>query len=190
MTGQCLPGTAPKQIDGEAVCEPCAAGWHGTREELTGLRSCVQCTPNTLQPFTGQVECVECPADGVECAVQDRVEVLPGWYRPVDPLGAADDGDLSHRDNVTYMFSPLRLEPVRCSREGCMGGANLSDASCAEGHTGPLCGACFEGWYMGQDGCSLCEVDASSGSSSLASMISISASSFAGFVVSSTLGSM
>ena len=34
--------------------------------------------------MAGQTACVPCPAAGVDCAQQDRVEVLPGWYRALD----------------------------------------------------------------------------------------------------------
>ena len=62
----------------------CRPGWFGTEESLTGLRSCEQCAPNTLQPLPGQTMCVPCPRQGVNCLVQDRLEVLPGWFLDAD----------------------------------------------------------------------------------------------------------
>ena len=118
-------------------------------ESLTGLRSCDPCAPNTLQPLAGQTSCVECPAAGVDCTVQSAVEVLEGWYRPdANASGAANDTAL--------------LAPVRCpQRGGCLGGPDAGDSSCAEGHTGPLCGMCKPGYYRSQlrsgGGCALCD---------------------------------
>ena len=37
--------------------------------------------------MAGQTACVPCPAAGIDCTQQDRVEVLPGWYRA---FGATD----------------------------------------------------------------------------------------------------
>ena len=71
---------------------PCSAGWHGTSETVPGanvqLQTCKPCTPNTLQPSAGQTSCLPCPDDGVDCTVQDRVDVLPGWYRPTAEVEA------------------------------------------------------------------------------------------------------
>ena len=48
------------------------------------MRTCEPCAPNFLQPLAGQVECLPCPRDGVDCTVQDRVQVLPGWFLDAD----------------------------------------------------------------------------------------------------------
>ena len=143
---------------------PCAPGWHGTEESLTGLRACTPCEPGTLQPRAGETRCVACPPEGVDCSLQDRIEVLPGWYRHIATSAAtatedadadADDDDDVSADAATAAnaTAPL-LTPVRCPRrEGCLGGANESDGSCAEGHRGPLCGICREGYYHRERSC-------------------------------------
>ena len=61
-------------------CVPCRRGWFGSAESLTGLRVCEPCAPYTLQPLPGQASCVACPSSGVDCTVQDRLEVLPGYF--------------------------------------------------------------------------------------------------------------
>jgi len=59
---------------------PCRAGWHGKQESHTNLTSCEPCPPNFLQPLRGQASCLPCPPRGVDCTVQDRIAVLPGWF--------------------------------------------------------------------------------------------------------------
>ena len=131
------------------MCAKCEAGWYGDQDPLTGLRTCKPCAPNFLQPLPGMTSCEPCPAPGVDCTVQDRLELYPGWYRP----------EASADDNRTVV-----VEPVRCPRrEGCLGRSNASDASCAEGHVGPLCGACLDGFYMGSEGCARCETQREGG---------------------------
>ena len=50
------------------------------------------------------------------------------------------------------------LAPVRCpERESCLGGDN---SSCAEGHTGALCGVCDDGHFRSNGACVLCDADA------------------------------
>ena len=128
------------------MCEP---GWLLSKESITGLRTCVPCAPNTLQPLPGQLSCVPCPDQGVDCTMQDRVQLYPGWFRP---------NTTQPNDENTSLDGDTIVNPVRCTiREGCLGGPNVSDASCAEGHEGPLCGACTEGYYMGARGCKTCE---------------------------------
>ena len=150
----CAAGTQPVQVGDTAVCEPCAPGWRGTQDSLTGRRGCEPCPARELQPASGQTECEQCPLEGVDCTFQDQVMLRPGWFRP-----AASD---NRTDNRTI------LDPVRCvHREGCLGGPNVSDASCAEGHVGPLCGTCLAGYYMGSGGCVECGDEDGAGSVAL-----------------------
>jgi len=150
----CAAGTQPVQVGDDADCKPCDPGWRGTQDVLTLRRGCEPCPARELQPAAGQTECEACPLEGVDCTVQDQVMLLQGWFRPV----ASDN----RTDNRTI------LDPVRCvHREGCLGGPNVSDASCAEGHVGPLCGTCIEGYYMGSAGCVECEDEDGAGSVAL-----------------------
>ena len=79
VDGGCAEGFEPKQTEaGGAECVPCEPGWHGTQDSKTQLRSCKPCASGTLQPLRGQTSCLDCPAQGVDCAVQDAVQVEPG----------------------------------------------------------------------------------------------------------------
>ena len=49
---------------------------------MTGLRRCEPCGAGTIQPLAGHTVCLPCPSEGVDCTVQDRFEVLPGWFLP------------------------------------------------------------------------------------------------------------
>ena len=47
------------------------------------------------------------------------------------------------------------LAPTLCpQRLSCLGGG---DSACAEGHEGPLCGTCSEGYYRRDTGCQECD---------------------------------
>ena len=90
--------------------------------------------------------------------------MLPGWYRHIATSAATatddadadadDDDDVSANAATAANATAPLLTPVRCPRrEGCLGGANESDGSCAEGHFGPLCGICREGYYHRERSC-------------------------------------
>ena len=51
---------------------------------MTGQRKCEPCSPGFLQPLQGQTACLPCPASGVDCTVQNAVEVDTGWFRALD----------------------------------------------------------------------------------------------------------
>jgi len=115
-------------------------------EDLTGLRSCKACTPGMMQPSEGQMQCLPCPSEGVDCTVQDAVSVSLGWYR-------SWEGNLSTAPNSTD-----DLQPYRCpDRDACLGGASRNDSSCERGHGGPLCGVCQDGYYRRSGKCNTCD---------------------------------
>ena len=150
---ECLEGSAPQRnANGTAECVECSAGWHGTQDDVSLLRSCEPCPARMLQPMPGQAICEACPLEGVDCTVQDQVLLLTGWFRPAAPPSA----------NMSV------LAPVRCPKpEGCLGGPNVSDGSCAEGHVGALCGACAEGYHMSSTVCEECATYNGAGSMTL-----------------------
>jgi hypothetical protein len=117
-------------------CVPCPTGTRGdTRDPRTGLRMCSACPRGTLQWRTNQSECIECPAEGIDCANQSSLVVLEGYYRPDDTHPAA----------------------IRCPLPtGCRGGPTPAQSSCAVGYTTALCGQCSIGFYRVGGGCRLC----------------------------------
>ena len=73
---------------------------------------------------------------------QSAVLVQPGYYRP------DEDWKWSAREQATV---------VRCPQRGaCLGGPLTGAATCAKGHTGPLCGVCSPGYYRGTEQCEIC----------------------------------
>lgn len=67
---------------------------------------------------------------------------MPNYYRP-------EDDDRWQGETL--------VRPVRCPmRKACLGTTTPGEASCAPGHTGPLCGLCDDGYYKGNEGCELC----------------------------------
>ena len=79
----------------------------------SGLKECEPCAPNTLMPLEGQTQCVACPANGVDCRVQDRIQVLEGWF-----LGS--DGSARALPNF----------PGRLARPNPRAKGNVAVASC------------------------------------------------------------
>ena len=45
-------------------------------------KQCDPCPPDTLAWTEGSTECIECPVEGVNCAIQDRITLWKGYYRP------------------------------------------------------------------------------------------------------------
>ena len=253
-TVDCVAGSAPIQTDaGDAECRPCPAGWHGTAASVTGLRRCEPCSAGTIQPLAGHTTCLRCPSEGVDCTVQDRFEVLPGWFLPAatdtngsslggaawstftadlvaagaidafedaafaaqlrallgcaapacdlvlaltaasvhveatvtaswttsvaaavaatlaelnstelsEALGVAIEGTANVSEpasTATFSLASAGLRPARCpQRDSCLGG---NSSGCAEGHEGPLCGRCAEGYYRSSGRCAQCDKDA------------------------------
>ena len=85
--------------------------------------------------------CISCPSEGTECTTGYSLEVLEGYWM-------ADA-------NQTSAYSCPR-------RTTCVGGAFndtrawVADTSCMEGHEGPLCGRCQDGFYRGKFECLSC----------------------------------
>lgn len=103
---QCVAGSSPQRTaDGNTECAKCEPGWRGTVDELTARRKCEPCPPNFLQPLRGQTSCLPCPGMGADCTVQDRVEVQPGWFRPVNASGA--EGDTIASFNISFVAPGL-----------------------------------------------------------------------------------
>ena len=171
--GECPPGSEPFETDdGSSFCQQCPAGWYGTAAGLAGLRTCEPCPSNELQPLEGQTVCLPCPSQGVDCTVQHSVEVLPGWYRPDDGgnrslfeqwvrLELLEEPTEAQGREYARLWDELAasLVPVRCPKAApCQGGDDPGNASCANGHYGPMCGVCEPGFSPGRLQCEPCEL--------------------------------
>ena len=100
-----------------------------------------------MQWRTNQTRCVSCPLEGVFCdRNQSAIHLMPNYFLPTWDDAPSDD------------FSPEELAtPKRCPMlTACLGGTEHGDASCAEGHSGPFCGVCVDGYFRSRTGCDLC----------------------------------
>ena len=89
------------------------------------------------------MECIDCPAKGINCARRDAIEVLAGFYAPKQ----------SSNPNAT-----LTIVAWQCPDPfGCLGGTQLGNDSCATGHEGLLCGVCGASYYPNRNTCEACD---------------------------------
>ncbi len=79
--------------------------------------------------------CTRCPSEGSTCN-SDVVEILPGYFM------------WSKYDGASYPCAQVAA---------CKGGTQFGNESCAEGHTGVLCGRCKENFYRGRWSCLPCD---------------------------------
>ena len=137
----CPDGSSNNPTTG--ACEICPAGTHSSEpDQSTNLRSCAECIDGYLQWRPNQTSCVQCPPEGINCYNKSAIDVLPRYFRPEDD----DRFDAS-----------ILVTAVRCPMaDACIGGTVPGEASCAEGHSGPLCAACDGGHYRSSTGCRIC----------------------------------
>ena len=101
----------------------------------------MQCEAGKLQWRSLQLNCVECPPEGVDCNEPSAVNVVPGFYR-----------------------SEEWWQPSQCpAPRSCLGGNATGDASCADGCAGIFCSQCKRGWHRHLSGCRRCSDVATGG---------------------------
>jgi len=110
-----------------------------------GWQSCVECNEGSLQPLAAQATCLPCPAQGINCARQAHVDVLPSWYRRTP---------LHWNESIVAFRCPMTST--------CLGGEQPGNYSCARGSTGALCGICEDGYRKGRERCEICAEDVES----------------------------
>ena len=97
---------------------------------------------NSNHNYTAETMCLMCP-EGSECkgfnySLTD-VRTALGFWR-------------SSTSSVSFHSCDL----INPENENCIGGSLHNNSQCREGHTGPLCMLCKEGWIANGDG--VCEV--------------------------------
>ncbi len=128
---------------------------------ITQRQECTDCPFGTIQPYSGQTRCLNCPRSGVNCLNKGAIDVLPGWFMPSmandstrHNVSASDGGDDAGGDlegRVTH------VSVWRCAREeACLGGVVAGAESCADGHESALCGTCSSGFYRSRSQCKSC----------------------------------
>ncbi|KAK3239062.1 hypothetical protein CYMTET_50981, partial [Cymbomonas tetramitiformis] len=135
---QCQPCTPGYFHDiSNDICEPCEAGSVTANH---GSSDCLLCLDlrDAYQDQAGQTECHLCP-DGAECPSGVSAVGTEGYWR-----------DSIHRDKL-----------LSCLSDGACLGENdpYEGPGCREGHTGPICGVCADGYakdVFTQDVCSDC----------------------------------
>lgn len=93
---------------------------------------CVACRYGTYNEDGS--ECLSCPK-GANCPGGSVILSEPNWWRS----------------------STLALEFYQCLHPDiCLPGEGAGDSACAEGHEGPLCGVCRDGWFEFAGKCREC----------------------------------
>jgi hypothetical protein len=101
----------------------------------------------------------------VKCGDPRFIDVAPGYYRPeFDDEGSRVDAAVSllqsNLSRIDLGIPPVMAVPCPWGEASCKGGKQWGDASCVEGHFGPFCSSCKEGYYRGSDHCRLCPKNA------------------------------
>ena len=108
--------------------EPRCATKHAQRVLIKPVsRECIRCSIGKYSfDSLNDEECVVCPR-GADCLGGADVRTRKGYWRSV------------------------KNDYLLCYTEGvCVGG--VGNSTCAEGHGGPFCGLCIEGWEPGSGG--------------------------------------
>lgn len=176
----CPEGTAPLA---DGLCE-CNRGLRPNPDAATlGQPACIACTAGTYKDAVGNVGCMQCFARAssaagatsrADCACVDghfrwhnasATRLSDVWLTSLECRACGNEatcveGATPATLNLTvghWRVSPSSLELVRCLDEAsCLGGVNTS-SYCREGHTGPLCAVCEQGFTRsGGGGCEEC----------------------------------
>ena len=154
----CGPGTGSEP--GSRICDPCSPGSFA----LGGEKYCPLCRPGTYNEDEGQVSCTRCTVNfySGEGYTQCRACGMVDKKQLTAPTGAGIAGcDLGVMNGTLSGFWAAHeltdetgnwTRVWKCETPGaCLGGTN---SECREGHDGPLCDNCVDGYY--QDGDKLC----------------------------------
>jgi hypothetical protein len=122
-----------------------------------------------MQWQVGATTCFECPAIGVDCANSTAVVLYAGFYRP-DGEPKLPTMELSAAQRLHD--GPWWL-PSRCpgGTAACRGGAAAGSASCTDGSSGVLCGACARGFHPGMHACERCYAGSADLATSMAVLV-------------------
>ena len=137
------------------------AGYH---QPIDGQSQCIPCAAGERQPDSGAAECMKCDVGQSSVAGSASCNMCADeYFRPVAHLPAKEcrscselRGIICHSDATTetlklqkghWRLAPNTSKAYMCTTKGnvtaCIGGA-FGDASCLEGHGGPLCQSCLE----------------------------------------------
>ena len=158
----CGPGTGSEP--GSRICDPCPPGTFA----LGGEPYCPLCRPGTYSDDEGAVSCTRCAVNfyAGEGFTQCRACGMFDKYQTTVPTGVGIAGcDLGVMNGTKPGFwaaQELNDESGnwsrvwKCETKGaCLGGAS---SECREGHDGPLCDNCIDGFYQDDDKlCHACE---------------------------------
>ena len=160
----CGPGTGSEE--GARICDACPAGTFA----LGGEESCQPCQPGTANADEGQAECARCAETFyagrgfTECRACGMEDYAQSTAKRGVGVAGCDVGVINGTLAGYWAAHPLdelsgnSTRVWRCESEAaCLGGAN---STCREGHEGPVCAACKEGYYADRGGlCHLCAED-------------------------------
>ena len=158
----CGPGTGSEP--GSRICDPCPPGTFA----LGGEPYCPLCRPGTYSDDEGAVSCTRCAVNFYAgegftscraCGMFDKKQItVPTGVG----IAGCDLGVMNGTKPGFWAAQELNEESGnwsrvwKCETKGaCLGG---SKSECREGHEGPLCDNCIDGFYQDDDKlCHVCE---------------------------------
>ncbi|KAJ1629505.1 hypothetical protein T492DRAFT_593762, partial [Pavlovales sp. CCMP2436] len=168
----CKGGTY-KSVAGDGSCSACPTN---SDEAVEGLTSLSACTLTTYKDETSNSACDACPS-GMSAGSTGSTKITDcicpvSQYMKIDgevrscidcPTGAicnGQEGPRSMRVNASYWrYSRDSLVFYTCAPASVCPGTTVADEKglCREGHDGPRCAACVQGYGMSADGlCTEC----------------------------------
>ena len=164
----CQPG---KYSTNSYKCMDCQKGKFINKQ---GADECNFCENNKYTDYNGSIMCLDCVENSEPNLQKTKCECIVGTYRTnEDPLvcSLCPDNFICNKGatiktlilkNRFWRANKTTLVTEEC-RKGynCVGGQikNNSNDLCNEGHTGPLCDVCLDGWAKNEGKCFKCLTD-------------------------------
>ena len=170
---ECVPCTAGRASvgSGSATCAACRAGMFSS----SGASSCSECPPGRFAANDESLSCEICGEGSEPTDSKDKCVCSVGMYtlnrsrlnptcEPCPSRVICTDTDQLLQEWQLkpgfWRHSTDTLEIRRCPEyHACLGGqfVNTTDSMCRQGHRGPLCEVCQDGWAKTSDQlCAVC----------------------------------
>ena len=160
----CIPGRYSESFSIECnICEK------GKYSNLPSSIQCSKCPDGTYSDTNSTLTCKNCIENAVqsldatycECSQNtyfDNGKCLNCPFNFICPKGSTKETIIIKPGYWRYDSNTTDTEECR-SEYACIGGkiTNSSDELCREGHKGPLCDVCLDGWAKNDGGCFECK---------------------------------
>ena len=164
----CIPGKY--SLSGSKNCKHCVSGKYSN---LPDSIECLECSENTYSDTNATITCKSCSSSSIKNIQGDGCQCLSESYQDSNtneslicnscPNNFICDG--SDKDNLNlesgyWRYSRDTTETIKCKHNiMCQGGKiiNSTDNLCSDGHKGPICDVCKNGWAKSDGVCFSCQ---------------------------------